>query len=128
MLESKPVHGLAAVDVDDQQPAAGRGVLDGEPLVQLEAFECLVVARTGKSDHRMTTDEREPARIAGTESDRGKMTGRRIDDADLAPPRIQHPESALVEPRRMGHRKAGHHDLAGSYVEDDAPVASALAP
>jgi hypothetical protein len=45
VLEAQPLDGIAGIDVDDLQPAAGDRVLGGEPFVEREAFEGAVAAR-----------------------------------------------------------------------------------
>ena len=45
--------------------------------------------------------------------------GARLDPAELAGARVQHPKSPAVQPRRMRHRQAADDDLACLHVDDD---------
>ena len=48
--------------------------------------------------------------------------------AELAGARMEQPEPAAVEPRRMRHGEAARHDLAAGNIDDQAAVAAVLAP
>ena len=89
---AQPLDGVAGIDVDDLQPAAGDRVLGGEPLVEREALEGAVAARPRQPDHRVAAGEGEPARIAGAERDRRERAASAIDGAELAGAGVEQPQ------------------------------------
>jgi hypothetical protein len=66
--------------------------------------------------------------ITGTKADRCERTIHGIDHAELAGPGIQQPKLAVVESRRMRHRKAAGDDLAAGHVDHDTAVVPPVAP
>src|SRR4051794_39646356 len=128
VLEAQPFHGIAGVDVDDQQPTARDSILIGQAIIKREAREGPAAAWPRQTDDSMAADERKAARVTGTKTDRSEPAISRIDGAKLAGAGIQQPKFSIIESRRMRHRKAAGHDLAACYVDDDATIVPPLAP
>ena len=99
-----------------------------QALVERQALEGLVVARLGEADDGMAADEGEAARIAGAERHRLEASRRRIKRAEFALARIEQPQLAIMEPRRMRHRQARGHDLVRGHIDDDAAIGALFAP
>ena len=75
-----------------------------------QALESTVLARQRQADHRVVADKGQAARVAGAKAHRGERPRCRIDPSKAALARVQQPEPAIVQARRMRHREAvGHH-------------------
>jgi hypothetical protein len=86
------------------------------------------VARSREPNNGVVVHKTEAAHVAGQERERLEGSGFEVDRAELAGPRVEHPQAAVVEPGRVGHRQAGRDDLAGRHFQNAPTVAAAVAP
>ncbi len=119
---------VAGPDVDHHQPAARLGVARRQVGIQPEPGEGAVVAALRQADDGEIAGERQAAQIAGTEGRRLEPSRPAIDGAEMAGPRFQQPQPAVVHPRRVRHRQAVGEDFAAGDVDDHAAVVAAIAP
>src|SRR5258708_3409974 len=85
----------------------------------------------------MVAVEGEPAQKAGAKGEHVEFgralahalaAAARLDPAELAGARVQEPEAVAIDPRRMRHRQAADHDLAGLHVDDDTTAGPPVTP
>jgi len=91
------------------------------PSLQVEIAK-IIVARSRQSDYGELTVQREAANEAGAKrySLKSLPGGVWRDATELATPRVEYPESSLMQPRRVWHRESIAHDRVATDVHDGA--------
>ena len=97
------MHGIACVEVHDNQATAGGGLFCRQRVIQRQALECLVVPCHGKTNHRIVTDKGHAAGITRAKSDGGEGAGLWVNGAKLARAAVEDIKHPVFEARGVRH-------------------------